>query len=195
MRTVQLLTLKVVISSVAAVAVVLHLFLPALRIDAVSLGLLALAVLPWLAPLVKSAELPGGFKIEFQDVKEAAERVAAGAPDALPPPSSVNPSYLLIAEHDPNLALVGLRIEIERRLRALAERTGIPKNRPLTQLTANLQEQQVLSAESSGGLLQLISLGNQAAHGVPIAPNAATSAVEFGPRVLQVLDSKLLKVG
>jgi len=184
-------TLKVAISVIAAVGLVVHIAVPKLAIDAISLGLLIIAVLPWLAPLVKAAELPGGFKIEFQDVKAAAERVAAGAPDVttLSPPSE--PSYLAFSEQDTSLAFVGLRIEIEKRLRALAERSGIPKSRPLMQLTKELQERGVLSSESASGLRELINLGNQAAHGVQVGPNVAYSAVEFGPRVLQVLDAKL----
>lgn len=183
--------LKIAITSVAGLGLVAHLAFPNLAIDAISLGLLTIAVLPWLAPLVKAAELPGGFKIEFQDVKAAAERVAAGAPEVVANVVRPEPLYLTISEQDPGLALVGLRIEIEKRLRDLAVQSGIPKSRPLTQLTRELEERSILSGESASGLRDLISLGNQAAHGVRVGPDVAYSAVEFGPKVLQVLDSKL----
>lgn len=174
---------------------VIHIAFPNLAIDAISLGLLLIAILPWLAPLIKAAELPGGLKITFQDIQEAAERVAGDAPEVVARVSEGEPSYLIIADQDPSLALVGFRIEIEKRLRALAEHTGIPKSRPLTQLTKELQERGVLSARSAGGLLDLIALGNQAAHGVEVSPNAALSSMKIGPRVLEVLDGKLRSIG
>lgn len=190
----HLTRLKIAISIMAISASVLHIAYPTLRIDVVSLGLFALAILPWLSPLIKSAELPGGVKIEFQDVKAAADRVAAGEPAAASASLQLSePSYLAIAEADPRLALVGLRIEIEQRLRAIAEQVGATKSRPLTQLIRDLQELKVINPESVGGLLDLISLGNQAAHGVPVDSDAAYSAVEYGPRVLGILDAKLVE--
>jgi hypothetical protein len=178
--------LKIAVSGIAAGAIVVRLLFPALRIDAVSLGLLVLGILPWLSPLIKSAELPGGWKIQFQDVKEAAEKVTGpGAARAL----SVTAEP---AQEDPNLALVGLRIEIERRLRALAKQAGVAHSLALSRLTEELEEQGILDEMEAGGLKDLITYGNRAAHGVEIAPAVARSAVEYGPSVLAALDKKLV---
>ncbi len=38
---------------------------PNLKLDAISIGFLVFAALPWLPYFLKSAELPGGFKVEF----------------------------------------------------------------------------------------------------------------------------------
>lgn len=187
--------LKVGVSVAAVAALVLRLVFPALKIDAVSLGLLTLGVLPWLSSLIKSAEFPGGWKIEFQDVKDAAEKVTGVAPTAIAPAAErPEGKYLLIAQDDPNLALVGLRIEIEKRLRALGQQAGVTRRLPLPRLTEELQERGVLDARAAGGLKDLITYGNQAAHGVQIAPAAALSAIEYGPSVLAVLDGKLPRV-
>jgi hypothetical protein len=43
--------LKIAVTSVAAIALIAHVLFPVLSIDAVSLGLIALGILPWLAPL------------------------------------------------------------------------------------------------------------------------------------------------
>ena len=52
-----------VIVTVAALALaVLHVIFPSAKIDAVTLVLLAIAVVPWLAPILKTIELPGGWK-------------------------------------------------------------------------------------------------------------------------------------
>jgi hypothetical protein len=104
------------------------------------------------------------------------------------------PSYLTIAEQDPRLGLILLRIEIEKRLRAIADKMGLPKARSISQMLRELEGQGVLSSESLGGLRDLISLGNQAAHGVPVSSDAALSAVDYGPRVLGILEAKLAQL-
>jgi hypothetical protein len=41
------------------------------------LTLLIVATVPWLAPLFKSLELPGGWKVEFQELRKAAQEQAS----------------------------------------------------------------------------------------------------------------------
>jgi len=187
---------KIVITTGALAVLATRLAFPDLKIDAVALGLLVLAVLPWLSPLVKSAELPGGFKIEFQDVKNAAERVAAGEPAAAAqaPSSATELSYVQVAEQDPRLGLILLRIEIERRLRAIAERAEVSPKDSLSNIIRQLGARSVLSSETIGGLRELVDLGNRAAHGVPVAFDATYAAIDFGPKVLGLLDAKLASV-
>lgn len=45
----------------------LRLFLPEIKIDAITIGLLVVAILPWIGPLLKSIELPGGIKFELRE--------------------------------------------------------------------------------------------------------------------------------
>ena len=62
--------------SIAAILIaVIHFLRPSLRPDTTYVAALVLAVIPWLAPLIKSVELPGGFKIEVQDLKEATDKL------------------------------------------------------------------------------------------------------------------------
>ena len=184
--------LKATISGIAVVVLLMRIAFPELRVDAVSLGLLTIAVLPWLSPLIQSAELSGGIKIEFQDVQQAPEKAARRSPSQPQlQPLEPEPSFVAIAEQDPNLALVGLRIEIERRLRALAERHGVPRGRSLTQLIENLRERRTLDSETAAGPRDLIAYGDQAAHGVEVSPAAALSALRLGPAVIQALDARL----
>jgi hypothetical protein len=186
--------LKWIVTGVACAALLVRIIFPDVKIDAVSLGLLALALLPWLSPLIKSAELPGGVKIEFQDVQEAVDKVAAAAPATAATSRRPEDSFVAMASQDPSLAMVGLRIEIEKRLRRLAERSQLPSSRPLTQLTHDLERRNVLNHEASAGLRDLIALGNRAAHGVEVSPEAAYSAVEYGPQVLGILEAKLAEL-
>ena len=186
---------KLTITIGALIVFAFRLAFPALQIDGVSLGILVIAILPWLSSLIKSAELPGVGKIEFQDVKTAAEMIESAEPATTTELSEDQASYLAVAEQNPALSLVGLRIEIEKRLRSLAERAGLPRSRSLTQLTRDLADNKILAPRSVAGLLELINLGNQAAHGVDVAENATYSAVEFGPKVLRTLDAKLQQMG
>lgn len=61
------------ISALALVGVAVHLIFPRLKIDAVSLALIGLAVVPWLGPILESIELPGGWRFEFRRVEHAVE--------------------------------------------------------------------------------------------------------------------------
>ena len=107
--------LKWVVSVAACTGLFTRVVFPGLNVDAVSLGFLALAFLPWLSPLIKSAELPGGVKIEFQDVKAAARKIT-GTETVLDLTlgGQSDFSFISVAAQDPALAVVGLRIEIEK---------------------------------------------------------------------------------
>jgi hypothetical protein len=140
---------------------------------------------------VKSLEVPGAGKIEFQEVREATERAAGDKTKVPPPPAEPEFLFLAFSELDPNLALVGLRVELEKRLRKLAKAHNLAPSRPLPLVANELQRQGILSAEQASGLRDLIALGNGAAQGVDVSPAAGRFAVEYGPDVLRVLDAKL----
>lgn len=95
-------TLKLVVTLGAIGILLLRVAFPELQIDAVSLGFVGVALLPWPSPLIKSAKLPGGFEIEFQDVKKAAERVTSAEDSTtLLPSRAPPPSYLELWTKDP----------------------------------------------------------------------------------------------
>jgi hypothetical protein len=63
--------LKILLSVSALIMLAAHLLWPSLRIDATSLGFLAMAFVPWLAQLIKSIKLPNGLEITLQDNSDA----------------------------------------------------------------------------------------------------------------------------
>lgn len=69
--------LRQIVTPAALILAVVHVRFPCLAIDAIFLALLGIALLPWLVPLFKSLELPGGLKIEFQQLEVAAALGAA----------------------------------------------------------------------------------------------------------------------
>jgi hypothetical protein len=67
---------KAAVTGVALLALFLHLLSEKTHLDTTGLVLLFLAVLPWLATVIARAELPGGWKLEFQAVKTEQRRQA-----------------------------------------------------------------------------------------------------------------------
>lgn len=190
---------KIALTLVAVAIFAGRILFPHLNIDAVSLGLLVLAVLPWLSPLIKSAEIPGVGKIEFRDVRSAAEKIIGGEDWRAGIASSgttnaTEPSYIAVAAQDPRLALVGLRIELEKRLRTLADRAEIQTKGSLAAITRELEARAMLGPETGAGLRDLIRLGNDAAHGADVDADVAMSTVDFGPKILGILDGKLAEL-
>lgn len=70
----QHIGLKLLILGIALTLVVIHLLWPVLPIDLMTLGLLGVALLPWLSPLIESAEFPGGWKITLRELKDEQKR-------------------------------------------------------------------------------------------------------------------------
>lgn len=62
--TKEIRTIQIVISVIATLIAIVHIALPALTMDAITLTLLVLSIAPWTAPLIKSTKLPGGTEIE-----------------------------------------------------------------------------------------------------------------------------------
>ena len=70
----NLFWVKTAISVVSVVLIIVHLFIPSIKVDIITLGLLIAGVAPWLSSIVKAMEFPGGWKVEFQDFKDITER-------------------------------------------------------------------------------------------------------------------------
>jgi hypothetical protein len=150
-------------------------------------------VLPWLQPLFKSVELPGGVKVEFQELNEVAKRADAAGLLAAPgsPPKIPDYSFLQVASTDPNLALAGLRIELERRLEQLARLRGRgepPKG--IGRLLAYLNLNQLIGGAERSVLSDLAALLNSAVHGARVDAQATEWALEIGPRILKALEER-----
>jgi hypothetical protein len=59
----------ILVSVLAAVAAIVHMAFPSLTIDGVTLGLLAVAALPWLAPVVESLKF-GSLEVDLRDLQQ-----------------------------------------------------------------------------------------------------------------------------
>jgi hypothetical protein len=186
--------IKIVISILAFIIALIHITWPDLSIDYITLTLFIIAIFPWSVPLLKSLEFPGGLKIEFNNELEKttkrAEKAGLISEDI---PESPQYSFQLVADQDPNLALAGLRIEIEMRLNEIAKRRKISsRNKGVSQLLSLLAESGILSDEEKSVLGDLIGLLNKSVHGLEVDNKSADWAIQIGPRILRTLDEKLI---
>jgi hypothetical protein len=158
---------------------------------------------------IKSATLPGGVSFDLndkiQEVKalsnEVQETVSAkqernkGKPTIplteansrliklglRPSPSGMDMNYYLdIASQDPNLALAGLRIDVDILVRNLAKGFGIPvddKRNSTVRILKKLLEDNCIYQSQYELAVKVLSLCNQAIHGSPMTYEQAQSVI------------------
>jgi len=182
--------------TLGALAVALtHLLWPSLAIDAITLILIGIAVVPWLAPIFRSLEFPGGWKFEFAEVRRAAEQAEQAG---LLAPTPVGPerefAFQQMVETDQVLALAGIRIELEKRIRSLALKNGISaERRPISVLLNDLTNRGVLDDRLTFTLRGMANFASHAIHGDRIEPDATELVFSLAPRVLKTLDDLINK--
>ncbi|GJL50664.1 MAG: hypothetical protein NPIRA01_18910 [Nitrospirales bacterium] len=192
--------MRIIVSTIAILLASLHMAFPDIELDLVTLTLIVIAALPWLTPLVRSMELPGGFKIELHDLKAATDKVtSAQLTQSGTPPQSQREVEVklengeeidLVPSDDPNLALVALRIELEKVLSQIAENNDVVLKRPTAAILLNeLSRRNIIQKGNANALSELIALGNQAAHGAEVSPEAAMWALDVGPAILRLVKS------
>ncbi len=186
------MVIKIFISVIALAAIVVHAVFPGFKIDIITLGLLVLALLPWLSTVIESFELPGGWKLKFQALEETGRRAEkAGLVSGDVNDADIY-SFQMLSESDSNLALAGLRIEIEKRLKILAEKNGIgTRMQGLGRLLQMLSDRGLIGSEEKSVLIDMTGLLNSAVHGAKIDSRSYRWAMEFGPGILKALDDRI----
>lgn len=188
---------------------IVHLLVPGVKFDTIALALVLIAALPFLLPHLKNLKLPGGIEIELKEIKQATERAAqivkrkavleASGHVATEEEARAQAETLAtianlreVTDSQPGLAVAGFRIELEKRLRELAERHQVEsKRRPLFVIARKLTSTGLLPKASLEGLEELVSLGNRAAHGAPVDRESAYWILDAGLPILNALDSAI----
>ncbi len=187
--------IRLVITLAAILVALAHLVFPQLVIDGITVTLLAISVLPWLASLFKSIELPGGLKVEYRELLKAEKK----AEDAgLLTSSSAKPeeprhiyAFETVVGDDANLALAGLRIEIESRLRDIANSRKLPTGgKSAGRLLRELRAQGYLSPKEVSAIEDLLPILNRAAHGAEVDGRGSEWAMDTGIRILNALEER-----
>lgn len=152
----------------------------------IAAGALAVAVIPWVIQLIERISAPGGFEVVFSKAEQQL-REALAVPDA----EDIS-AFKYFESRDPNLAIALLRVEIERRLRQIAEEVMLEpdaRGRPrgLRELTDALHDRELISKDAFVLLRDLMPVMNEAVHGVDVGSRGAEFALNYGPRVLSLL--------
>ena len=179
-------------SLIAVGAAVAHAFFPEVKIDSTTAALLLIAAAPWLGVYFKSLELPGGVKIQYHDLKavEAKARDVGliKSQEATATTTTDRAVYERIATEDPNLALAGLRIEIERALVLLGASQGITATRgPILWIARELTKDGTLPEGTVSVLTDLLPLLNKAVHGAQVDQRSVEWALGAGAEILAAL--------
>ncbi|MEZ8198154.1 DUF4145 domain-containing protein [Vibrio splendidus] len=158
-----------------------HQFWDEVTIDTYTLILLVIAAIPWFFPYLKSLELPGGFKVETKDALEKVEALEGELE------SSSTLSYEGV---DSSLAFVALRVEIEKTVMKYQDDLGRKKHSLSIRLQV-LANDGVISKALASALLEIVKLGNAAAHGQSIDSEEAELILMRAGSLIDKLDSSL----
>jgi len=165
---------------------------PNLKIDSITISLLIVAILPWLSMLFEDLEIPGGWKVKFKDKEGIAKRaLESGIVSSSDVVNSEMYTFQIIADKDKNLALAGLRIEIEKILIELAKIAGLEtKMQGVGKLLQMLSEKNMIGLEEKSVLNDMIVLLNDAVHGKRIDHDSFIWAMDYGVRILNTLEQR-----
>lgn len=190
--------IKIFITIIGVLFALLHILFPKINIDLITVFLIALAIIPWVETLFKSVELPGGLKLEFQDLEriefEAKELgfIKYDGEEQYEVEEIKNDyPFIELAKSNQSLALVSLRIEIEKRLREIAEKYSIEVNKSsISRILITLVNKGVVTKQEESLFKDMIHTLNLAAHGVEFDQRTAEWIIDNGPQIIYSLDAK-----
>jgi hypothetical protein len=191
--------LRIFITVSAIIVAGIHLFWPAITIDAITITLLVIAIIPWLQPFIKSFELPGGLKIEYQDVQkisQKAERSGLLNPEPKGSGGGISPYYAFQRKNeDPVLIFSSLLLDLENQLRSLLDAYpgsgGYHENDNIYNLLISLKLHNVLTASEVDTLKDVINILYSGIHGAKIDESIITWATDVVPTIISSLVDKM----
>lgn len=165
--------LSIIITALFVALAILHVVFPKASIDSTFIILIIFALMPWLIPYIKTLEISGIGKVELIDRETQVKmqeniqnlNLEAVEVDNLTA-QRIGGSLDDIVQGDPKLALVSLRIELEKTLRAIAEKNNVQFYRcGLGKLASILLNDKLINSDEYALLRDLIPPLNSAAHG------------------------------
>jgi hypothetical protein len=185
-------------SLVCGTLIILHGVYPQFMVDTTTDVLVLIMILPWLIPYVKTVKFPGGGEIDFKDEaqhikslvkKSKISKVVTLREEHVAQPQ-LKPTYTDLVMVDPNLALASLRIDIERKLRGIAIKKGLPvEKESIKDLLKVLSLKRILGHSESETLSLITNVCNRAVHTEKIDTATALRILDLGKSVLSYLDS------
>ncbi len=192
MKSLTLDQVKIAITLGTIAIAIVHICFPTLGIDTTTLVLIGIAIFPWIFPILKSIEFPGGLKIEMADLQKLGmEAKESGLLERKKKPTKKSYPFEQVTQVDPNLALAGLLIEIEKVLHKIAEKNSIKNSSSSVLLIRHMVRDDILSVEEGVVLSDLLTLLSQAVHGAVVDPEASAWAITTGILILEALEARL----
>ena len=74
--------LKSLITSAAVFIAAVHIWVPSIPVDTITLALFVVAVAPWLQPILKTLKLPGGFEVTLHELEKSVQNATGAAMSA-----------------------------------------------------------------------------------------------------------------
>lgn len=185
-------TIKIVITVVGLAVAISHVIWPDIKIDAITVTLIAISIIPWLEPLFKSIELPGWTKLEFKEqlekVEEKAQEIWIDSIEKSTSPEF--DSLLSQIDESPEQAFREFRVELEKSLRNLLVRKDIPlPNHPSIRSMADLLfRKEIITQKERAVLFDILPLLNKAIHGEDLYITDDTF-MRFGELALSLMSS------
>jgi hypothetical protein len=166
-----------VISITCISLIVLRIIWKDLNFDTIGLLLLLIGFSPWFVPIIKSVELPGGYKVELRKIENALEKI-----DSIKHVSEPLISFSTLTNisqqdelldfntiDDPNRALIFFRFEVERILIDIIKATeNKPVNLGTEKILDKVAELDLIPSAVLLGISELVELSNLAIHGYTV---------------------------
>ncbi len=138
-------------------------------------------------------------EIEPSEVKQAAKKIEEGLAKS-PGPAKKSAAKSLVplkdldlvqlTTQDSVLGLAKLRIELEKRLKAMSENAGLPTDKVwVGAMLRNLERSNKIPNSLAGAVRDILPIANSAVHGASIRREDAVRIAELGQQVLEELDS------
>jgi hypothetical protein len=135
--------------------------------------------------------LPALPPVTSDSAKEAFDLVTESpeiAPILVPGPRHAQPPPLFQRLDDPHLKLISIRIDLETRLRDLANVAGVDPDVPLPRLPERLVRQGIFSRNTARGITELLAICDRIVVGAEVDSAAAPKLLSESADVLYALD-------
>ena len=162
------------------------------RVDGITILLLFILSIPFVAQYLRKAKFPGA-EFEFKEViretqklvqlsvEQAEKAESAGEAKILPFETFKLSAVRELLDSDSVLALAALRIEIERKLRSAAKFLDLSMGDKLSvsKLIENVSRKKLLSFEQIKALRKIVNMCNKAIHGSLITREEAREIIDL----------------
>jgi hypothetical protein len=145
---------------------------------------IGLAGLPWFIELFETIKLPGGVELNLKKIADTLDS------DPNEPSIEDQAAFTYFDPRDPNIAMIALRVEIEKKLRLFAEKRGYDSKRRfgIPQLLSELHKDGVLEEKTVSIIRDMLPSLNAAAHGMEFPADTSEWVLLYGPKLLATLD-------